>query len=164
MNGASMTRTWARWGGMAWLGLALATGCAGRRGTASLGRAHGEEAAIRGVLGAQVEAWNRGSIDGFMMGYDASPGTRFASGGDVTVGWETVLRRYKARYATREAMGRLEFSGLDVRVMSADDALVFGRWTLARAEDKPTGLFTLWMHRTAAGWRVVHDHTSSAQP
>jgi ketosteroid isomerase-like protein len=149
---------------MGCLGLALATGCAGQLKTPYLGPSHGDDAAIRAVLGAQVEAWNRGSIDDFMKGYDASPETRFASGGDVTMGWETVLRRYKARYATREAMGRLEFSGLDVRTVSADDAMVFGRWTLSRAEDKPTGLFTLWMRRTASGWRVVHDHTSSATP
>jgi len=119
---------------------------------------------IRAVLGAQVDAWNRGSIDDFMAGYDASPGTRFASGGDVTLGWETVRNRYRARYTSRDAMGRLAFTGLDVRVLSADDALVFGTWTLTRSGDAPTGLFTLLMHRTSAGWRVVHDHTSSAQP
>jgi len=143
--------------------LALA-GCAAiGRPPSALG-GPGAEAAVRAVLAGQVEAWNRGSIDDFMAGYDATEGTRFASGGDVTMGWETVRQRYRARYASREAMGRLEFSGLDVRVLSADDALVFGRWKLARAQDEPTGLFTLLMHRTPAGWRVVHDHTSSSQP
>lgn len=122
----------------------------------------GAEAAIRGVLAAQVEGWNQGSIDDFMRGYEVSPDTRFASGGDVTTGWETVRGRYRARYGSREAMGRLEFGSVDVRMLSGEDALVFGRWKLVRSGDAPSGLFTLLMRRAADGWRVVHDHTSSA--
>jgi ketosteroid isomerase-like protein len=37
-----------------------------------------------------------------------------------------------------------------------------GRWQLAREADTPHGRFTLIFRRTAAGWRIVHDHTSSA--
>lgn len=161
---------WTKWGAVLGMGWLAASGCVAPRGLEARPGVHRESgearatADIHAVLGAQVEAWNRGSIDDFMAGYDASASTRFASGGDVTLGWETVRNRYRARYASREAMGRLAFTGLDVRVVSADDALVFGRWTLTRSGDAPTGLFTLLMHRTPAGWRVVHDHTSSAQP
>ncbi|MBA3248624.1 MAG: nuclear transport factor 2 family protein, partial [Pyrinomonadaceae bacterium] len=33
---------------------------------------------------------------------------------------------------------------------------------LTRANDNPRGRFTLLLRRTAQGWRIVHDHTSSA--
>ncbi len=36
-----------------------------------------DEAEIRAVLSAQVAAWNRGDIDGFMNGYARSPATEF---------------------------------------------------------------------------------------
>jgi ketosteroid isomerase-like protein len=37
-----------------------------------------------------------------------------------------------------------------------------GRWQLTRAADTPHGRFTLIFRRTPQGWRIVHDHTSSA--
>ncbi|MEA2173313.1 MAG: hypothetical protein QOD00_905, partial [Blastocatellia bacterium] len=58
--------------------------------------------AVRAVLDAQVAAWNRGDIDGFMDGYARSTETVFVSGDKVTRGWQTVLDRYKKGYDTRE--------------------------------------------------------------
>lgn len=45
--------------------------------TESTSRGTGIEAEIRAVLSAQVAAWNRGDIDGFMNGYARSPATEF---------------------------------------------------------------------------------------
>lgn len=117
---------------------------------------------IQAVMAAQVAGWNEGDIARFMEGYARSDSIRFASGGTVTYGWQTVYERYRRRYATREAMGRLIFSDLDVQVLCPDAAIVFGRWELQRAEDRPGGLFTLLFRKTPAGWRIVHDHTSAA--
>src|SRR3982751_2348865 len=118
-------------------------------------------AAIRAVLDAQVAAWNRGDIDGFMDGYWRSPETVFISGDTVTHGWQTVLDRYKKGYSTREKMGTLTFSDLEIKVISKDAAVALGRWQLARAGDSPHGRFTLIFRKVAQGWRIVHDHTSS---
>jgi ketosteroid isomerase-like protein len=118
---------------------------------------------IRAVLEAQTEAWNRGDIDGFMQAYDHSETLRFASGGTITRGWQTTLERYKKRYPDRAAMGTLTFTILDVNVLAPDGAVVFGRWELAREKDHPSGLFTLTLRRTADGWHIVADHTSSAE-
>lgn len=119
-------------------------------------------AAIRMVLDAQVAAWNRGDIEGFMDGYARSPDTIFISGDSVTHGWQTVLDRYKKGYDTREKMGTLQFSDLDTKVISKDAAVVNGRWQLTRERDTPHGRFTLIFRRTGQNWRIVHDHTSSA--
>ncbi len=59
-------------------------------------------------------------------------------------------------------MGTLTFSDLDVTVLSPDAAMVLGRWHLQRAKDEPHGRFTLIFRRMKQGWRIVHDHTSSA--
>jgi len=119
-------------------------------------------AAIRAVLDGQATAWNRGDLEGYMAGYDRSADTVFISGDRVTRGWQTVLERYKKSYDTREKMGVLTFSDLEITLLSKDAAVVLGRWHLQRSKDEPHGRFTLVFRKTKAGWRIVHDHTSSA--
>ena len=120
------------------------------------------QAAIRAVLDAQRDAWNRGDLEGYMDGYDRSPNTEFVGGDTITRGWQTVLDRYRRNYNSREKMGTLTFSDLEITVLSKDAALVLGRWHLKRANDEPHGTFTLLFRKTKAGWKIVHDHSSSA--
>ncbi len=120
------------------------------------------EAAILAVLDAQRDAWNRGDIEGYMDGYDRSPDTVFVSGDRINRGWQTVLDRYKKSYDSREKMGVLTFSDVEITTLSKDAAAVLGRWRLKRANDEPHGTFTLLFRRTKTGWKIVHDHTSSA--
>jgi uncharacterized protein (TIGR02246 family) len=117
-------------------------------------------AEIRAVLTAQVAAWNRGDIDGFMNGYARSGDTEFVSGDKITRGWQTVRDNYRKKYDSREKMGTLKFSEIEVTPLASDAAIVLGRWQLVRQKDKPHGTFTLLFRRTPAGWRIVHDHTS----
>ena len=125
-------------------------------------KADSNEAAIRAVLDAQAAAWNRGDVEAYMDGYDRSPKTEFVGADSITRGWQEVLDRYKQKYDTREKMGTLTFSDLEINILSGDAALVLGRWRLKRASDEPHGTFTLLFRKTKAGWRIVHDHTSSA--
>jgi ketosteroid isomerase-like protein len=120
------------------------------------------EAAIRAVLEAQAAAWNRGDLESYMDGYDRSPNTEFVSGDRINRGWQAVLDRYKKSYDSREKMGVLTFSDLEITVLSRDAALVVGRWHLKRPSDEPHGTFTLLFRKTKVGWKIVHDHTSSA--
>lgn len=119
-------------------------------------------AAIRAVLDAQRDAWNRGDIEGYMEGYERSAQTVFVSADNVTHGWQTVLDRYKKNYNTREKMGTLTFSDLEITLPGKESAVVLGRWHLKRASDEPHGRFTLIFRKTKQGWKIIHDHTSSA--
>jgi ketosteroid isomerase-like protein len=60
-------------------------------------------------------------------------------------------------------MGTLAFSDVEITPLSADAAVVLGRWRLTRANDEPHGRFTLIFRRLPEGWRIVHDHTSAAK-
>jgi ketosteroid isomerase-like protein len=119
-------------------------------------------AAVRSVLDAQRDAWNRGDVEGYMDGYERSKETVFVSGDNVTRGWQTVLDRYRKKYDSREKMGTLTFSDLEITPVGEDAAIVLGRWHLQRAQDEPHGRFTLILRRTNQGWKIIHDHTSSA--
>ena len=57
-----------------------------------------DEKDIRAVLDAQVIAWNKGDLDGFMAGYWNDEKLTFISGGDLTSGWKKTKERYVKRY------------------------------------------------------------------
>jgi len=120
------------------------------------------EEEIATVLYGQMQFWNQGDIEGYMSGYDHSDSLRFASGANVSYGWQTTLERYQKGYPDQAAMGVLKFSDIDITIISEDAALVFGTWQLQKADANPWGLFTLLFRKTQNGWRIVHDHTSSA--
>jgi beta-aspartyl-peptidase (threonine type) len=121
-------------------------------------------AEVRAIIEAQEAAWNRGDLEAFMNGYARSNRTTFVSGDEVTRGWQTVLERYKAKYSTRDKMGTLAFSDLEITPLAKDAVIVLGRWQLKRAQDNPRGRFTLIFRHLPEGWRIVQDHTSAASP
>src|SRR3954454_23702550 len=86
------------------------------------------EIEIRAVMNAQVAAWNRGDIDGFMNGYAHSDKLEFVSGAKITRGWQTVRDRYRKKYSSREAMGTLKFSDIEIKMLKRNIAVVVGRW------------------------------------
>jgi len=122
----------------------------------------GDAAAVRAVIEAQQAAWNRGDIEGFMDGYAREDETTFISGDQIRRGWQTVLDRYLKTYDSRAKMGTLSFTELEFKPLSEFYVVATGRWQLTRDADTPHGRFTLIFRRTVKGWRIVHDHTSSA--
>jgi len=121
------------------------------------------ESEIRAVLTAQEAAWNRADVAGFMEGYERSAELTFSGSSGVTRGWRNVFERYRKRYPNAEAMGKLQFSEIEVRLVGSEAALVLGRFHLSRTETAggdASGHFTLVFRKTPSGWRIIHDHTS----
>jgi ketosteroid isomerase-like protein len=149
--------------------LLLALACAHREVTPpASGPAQADRSAILQVLRDQQDAWNRGDLDAFLRGYDPSPDLVFTSGGNVRRGFAETRARYFSRYGAgrgeRDVMGQLAFEVLDVRALGDDGAVVLGRWRLTGTPEAGGGVFSLAFLRTGAGWRIVHDHTSSDAP
>ena len=126
-------------------------------------RAEDSSAAIKQVLQQQAEAWNRGDVDAFMQGYKNSPDTTFI-GKSLEQGYAPILARYKKAYPGKEAMGTLDFSALEVRMLGSGYAVVTGRFHLARTSaggGEAKGIFSLVFEKTPQGWKIILDHTTS---
>ena len=117
-----------------------------------------------GVIEKSAQDWNRGDLEAFVQCYEQSPETTFV-GTEVSRGTDAVLSRYQRAYPDAARMGKTTFSELQTRPLSAELAIVTGRFHLQRdaqwGGDK-SGLFTLVMRKGASGWRIIHDHTSSS--
>ena len=125
-------------------------------------------ALIRVAIQAQTEAWNHADIPTFMQAYEDSPDTTFI-GLTLRKGYQPILQRYQQNYSTREQMGKLSFTDLDIRVLpsgcgKSEIALVTGKFHLdrtARGEaKKDDGIFSLVWRKGPHGWKIILDHTS----
>jgi uncharacterized protein (TIGR02246 family) len=127
-----------------------------------------DEAEIRAAIQSQADAWNRADIPAFMQTYEDSPDTTFI-GQKLRKGYEPILQRYKQSYTSREQMGALTFSDIDIRVLpsgcgKSEIALVTGKFHLDRREHgeaaKDDGIFSLVWRKGPHGWKIILDHTS----
>lgn len=123
--------------------------------------------AVRKVLDEQVESWNQGDLDGFMVGYWQSNELTFFAGDEVRQGWQETFDRYRKTYRSGgdAQMGTLKFDELRIDPTGPKSAVVRGRWGLTFKDGKTKGgLFTLLFREEAQGWCIVHDHTSAKPP
>lgn len=124
--------------------------------------AAGPETEAFSLMKAQEEAWNRGDLDGFLESYENSSTITFVGAG-VSRGFDALVRRYRRAYGDRSRMGRLHFSELEFHPLGENYAFLIGRFHLKRAEEgggDADGRFTVVLRKSAAGWKIIHDHTS----
>jgi uncharacterized protein (TIGR02246 family) len=122
-----------------------------------------QETAVRKVLSDSETAWNRGDLPTFASFYDDSPETTFVGREVTRGGTQAILGRYRRSYPTREKMGVLTFSEIEVRPLGSGYALAIGRFALKRIPKgggDASGRFTLVLRKTQSGWKIIHDHTS----
>jgi ketosteroid isomerase-like protein len=116
---------------------------------------------VRSVLDAQVSAWNKRDLPGYMSGYWKSDSLTFYSGGTITKGWTATLARYQSRYQGEgKEMGTLAFQELSIELLDPKAAIARGRWHLAMTGNEVEGLFTVILKKLPEGWRIIHDHSS----
>jgi uncharacterized protein (TIGR02246 family) len=123
----------------------------------------GQSDAIRKMMNDSAEAWNRGDLPVFASYYEDSPETTFMGKTIVRGGTQAILERYQKSYPTRDAMGTLTFSEMEVRPLAKGVALVTGRFDLKRTKDgggDAWGRYTVIVKEGPKGWKIIHDHSS----
>ncbi|MBL8915754.1 MAG: nuclear transport factor 2 family protein [Archangium sp.] len=110
---------------------------------------------VLALIEKQSAAWTRGDLDAFCSVY--ADDAVFVSPSGVTKGRAEVLARYKKKYPTPAAMGKLTLTPIDVR-STADQVSVSAKWTL-EYPDKPaaTGHTVVVFVRKGTSWLIVHD-------
>ena len=119
-----------------------------------------EKQAILNVLYAQQDAWNHADLGKYMEGYWKSDSLKFIGSKGIRYGYYATLEGYKKSYPNAEMMGILSFTEIQVDITSGTSAFVLGRWHLKRANDEPSGYFTLHFKKFDGKWFIVVDHSS----
>jgi ketosteroid isomerase-like protein len=126
------------------------------------GRTEAVSIEITKTLQTQADAWNAGDLDKFMTAYLKSSEITFVSADGEMRGYDALESRYRKKYGTsRDTMGKLSFSDLQVRSLGKANALCIGHWLVERAgQPNLQGIFSLVLTEVNGGWKIIHDHTS----
>ncbi len=123
-----------------------------------------DESAIRAVFAQQAVDWNRGDLDAFATGYKDSPDILFI-GSTISRGYAGMLERYRTVFSTREKMGTLTYSDIEVQPLDARFATATGRFHLERTAaggGDAGGSYMLVFEKTPQGWKIIRDVTIPA--
>jgi uncharacterized protein (TIGR02246 family) len=123
-----------------------------------------DEAAIRASFDKQTADWNRGDLTTFATAYKNSPDILFI-GSKISRGYAGMLERYRTTFSTREKMGTLTFSDVEVQSLDERFATATGKFHLARTAaggGDSSGSYMLVCEKTPQGWKIVRDVTIPA--
>src|ERR1700761_9632128 len=122
--------------------------------------------AILAMLNKQAVDWNRGDLEAFATGYKNSPDILFM-GRTIRRGYGQMLEGYRKSFPTKDAMGTLTFSNLEVQPLDDHFATVTGRFHLERTAaggGNAGGYYLLVVEKTPSGWKIVRDDTTNDPP
>ena len=126
------------------------------------GQSQKDKDAIYKILGQQVEDWNKGKVDSFMVAYWNSDSLMFVGKSGVTYGYKATYENYLKRYPDRAAMGKLKFEYINFSFPEPNVAFLVGKFHLTRPEvGDLSGFYTLLWKKIKGKWLIICDHTSS---
>ena len=119
-----------------------------------------EEQAIRAILSNQTNAWNKGDLASFMIGYWENDSLVYVGKNGPTYGYATTLNNYQKNYPDTSHMGKLKFELLSFKPLNKDHYFVLGKFYLTRTVGNASGYFTLLFKKINGVWKVIADHSS----
>ena len=129
-------------------------------GTALAQGPGGTEREIRTMLDQSAVAWNRGDLDGHLA--DNADSISFMTRSGPIVGrTRTADALRRSFFQDGKPVQQLRFEQVTIRRLGEGHALVVGRFILdGGGQPEHSGWFSTIWERQAAGWRVIHDHSS----
>lgn len=122
--------------------------------------------AIQAVLAKVDECWNAHDIDGMMSAYWNSPHLIIVDGEEQVQGWQVLYNSFKNGYPDPSAMGHVEPSRVQIKLLKADLALALNWWTVTYPNSKTrvVGNTTMNLQKFSEGWKIVMAHSSFIEP
>jgi beta-aspartyl-peptidase (threonine type) len=119
-------------------------------------------AEITSQLDRAAADWNRGDLEAFLSDYAPESTTTFVDGRRARHGFDFIRQNYAPRFAPGARRDSLHFEEIETRTLRPGLTLVTARYLLTRGKTvTASGPFTLVMEHRPAGWRILHDHSSS---
>ncbi len=118
--------------------------------------------AITALLQRMSSDWSKGDLQTFATGYKNSPDILFI-GKKLERGYDGMLEGYRKQFSTREKMGTLQFSQLEVQPLDANFATCTGRFHLERTPaggGVGDGYFLLVLEKTSDSWKIIRDDST----
>jgi ketosteroid isomerase-like protein len=129
-------------------------------GAASAQGPRNPEAEIQALLDESAASWNRGDLDGHLA--DNADSISFMTRKGPVVGktrTADILRQHF--FKDGKPVQQLRFEQVTIRRLGRGHALVIGHFILyGGGQPEQSGWFSTVWERQAAGWRVIHDHSS----
>ena len=69
------------------------------------------------------------------------------------LGWKALLAMYKSKYSGKN-MGILNFSDIEINMLSEQSAYVLGRWKVTTKDAVKEGVFTLILKHFVLVWQL----------
>jgi ketosteroid isomerase-like protein len=115
---------------------------------------------IRKLLDESAAAWNRGDLNGHLAD-NADSITFMTRKGPIVGKSRTADALRRSFFRDGKPIQQLRFEQVTIRPLGERHALVVGRFVLeGGGQPEQSGWFSTVWERQAAGWRVIHDHSS----
>jgi uncharacterized protein (TIGR02246 family) len=122
--------------------------------------------AISSALTNMDDRWNAHDIDGFMSIFWKSTQLLVVVQAEQFQGWETLYDTYKRGYPDPNAMGTIEPSRVQIKLVKPDFAIAVNWWTVSYSNSKVrvVGNTTMDLQKLQDGWKIVMAHSTVAEP
>jgi ketosteroid isomerase-like protein len=118
------------------------------------------EREIQTLLDESAASWNRGDLDGHLAD-NADSITFMTRSGPIVGKSKTTDALRRSFFKAGKPIQQLRFEQVTIRRLGDGHALVVGRFILdGGGQPERSGWFSTIWERQAAGWRVIHDHSS----
>jgi uncharacterized protein (TIGR02246 family) len=114
------------------------------------------------VVLEQQDEWNKGDLDAYLSHYKNAPDTQ-AVLATLVRGSDNIRAAYRLNFPSKEKMGTIEDSDVDVRALGDTFALATGRYHLTRshkAGGDAEGTFMEIFEKTSAGWQIIFSQST----
>ena len=116
------------------------------------------------ILLKMLDRWNAHDIEGHMDVYWKSPELLVVIDSEEFNGWQQLHDSYVNGYPDRNAMGFIQPTRIQVKLLKPDLALALTWWSVSfpSSKQKVVGNTTTNLQKFDDGWKIVASHTSVA--
>ena len=114
------------------------------------------------IILAQQNAWNKGDLDAYLSHYKDAPDTQ-AVLANLVRGIDNIRSAYKQNFPSKDSMGAIEDTDIEVKVLGDSYALATGKYHLNRPKKSGgaiEGTFMELFEKTPAGWQIIFSQST----